>query len=377
MGVHCAPASKISRNKTPEICSITLFGAKGDGKTNATQAFKAALASGCKDVYIPGGTYIVGPDSINIPSNVTIRGAGNASVLRLAPGTGTLIKAGKGCSFSNFTIDCIKGKPGKIQEGVLVVPAGADGVTIKSISIKDSQRVAVLGDHANDLTVQDCSFRNVLMGVHFLFSSRVKVINNKLEDVRHSAIRWWGNLKFESKNMSDLTITGNYIKNTGHDEMLKDYSGAAISGTGAVHVIMANNIVDGAKDVGFDLEWCDDSVITGNIARNCQNAGIALFYGCKHVSITGNTIINDYKHKTAVLEGFWVRAGIWLAYPNRQEYKEDHGHRDISITGNTIYCVDDNRRSIWIGEESENIVMSGNALSGGRIYDDRKTPAVN
>lgn len=70
--------------------NVTDFGAVGDGITDSTAAFKAAIASGAKSIYIPTGTYLT--DFTNptyrtdgilfIPSGVEFFGDGESSVLR-------------------------------------------------------------------------------------------------------------------------------------------------------------------------------------------------------------------------------------------------------------------------------------------------------
>jgi hypothetical protein len=70
-------------------------------------------------------------------------------------------------------------------------------------------------------------------------------LNNTVINARVHGIQFWGNWKFESKMMHDLLIANNYVKNGG---------GGAIWGTGATRVILTGNIVDGAHDVGLDLE---------------------------------------------------------------------------------------------------------------------------
>jgi hypothetical protein len=350
--------------------SITRFGAVGNGKANCTRAIAAALASGAKDIYVPAGTYVIGPGMVSVPAGVTIRGAGRSSVLRAADGSKTLLAVKKDCTLRDFAVECKDDKPGTIHEGTILAGSGADNVTIDSVVFRDCGRVSVLADHANGLAVRNCDFGNVLMAVHLVFSSRAKILNNSIVNARHSAIRWWGNVSFNQKLTSDLTISGNYVRNTGHGENISDYSGAAISGTGAVRVVMANNIIDGAMDVGLDLEWCDDSVISANTVRNCHNAGIALFFGCKRVSITGNTVLNDYSYAQPP-SGFWVRSGIWLAPRSPKEYAADQGHRDVTVVGNTIFCAEGERRSLWISPESSGVTIGQNAISGGKVYDER------
>jgi hypothetical protein len=82
------------------------------------------------------------------------------------------------------------------------------------------------------------------------------------------------------------------------------------------------------------------------------------------VSITGNTVINDWKFDENP-DGWWCRAGIWLTYPNRETFPNDHGHRDITIVGNTIHNVGDYRRPIWVGAEADSIMIGWNTITGG------------
>jgi hypothetical protein len=63
--------------ESPDIVSVLSFGAKGDGKTDDTQAFQKALDSfGTKGgtVYAPRGVYFFA-GSLNIPKAVTLKGA--------------------------------------------------------------------------------------------------------------------------------------------------------------------------------------------------------------------------------------------------------------------------------------------------------------
>jgi hypothetical protein len=171
-------------------------------------------------------------------------------------------------------------------------------------------------------------------------------------------------MKWLGQKSEDVIVTGNYVKNGGH---------GAIWGTGVTRAVFANNIVDGASDVGLDLEWSEDSVITANTVRNCANAGIALFFACRRIGISGNTILNDHPMpepgKTAP-GGWWVRSGIWLTSPDRKKFPEDSGHEAITITGNTITGDGLRRRGIWIGRESRTITLGANTFSNLGVEHD-------
>jgi hypothetical protein len=60
-----------------DVVSVTAFGAKGDGKTDDTEAFQKAMDSfGTKGgtVYIPRGTYLLN-GSLNVPPAITLKGS--------------------------------------------------------------------------------------------------------------------------------------------------------------------------------------------------------------------------------------------------------------------------------------------------------------
>lgn len=333
------------------------FGAKGNGVTNDTQAFKKALASGRKDVYIPAGKYLIGPETIAVPAQIILHGDGAASVLKLAKNTGVIFKLGKSVTINRVAFDGKDGKSGGVPDGVLSLPNKTKDIVIDSVSFLNCDRACIVTDHSDDLIIQNCTFRNIGLAISLVFSQRVKITGNSVFNARLHGIQFWGCYDWKSKDGADIIITGNYVKDGG---------GGAIWGSGTTRAVIANNIVDGAKDVGIDLEWCDDSVISGNTVRNFENAGISLFFACRRVSITGNTIINDrpIADPNAV---FWIRAGIWLTDPNRKSYQDDHGHKDIAITGNVINCAGGNRRAMYIGAESENVTITGNTTQGGEI----------
>ena len=352
------------------------LGAKGDGKTNDSAAFAKALAAGGR-VHVPAGTYVLGPKPFDLPENVVLEGDGRATVFQPAPGTAELFRLKHGAQIRNLSIDGRNVKSGSVGDGLIVVRY-ANGCVIDAVSVKDCDRACVMTDHGHELLIQNCDFRNIGLAISLQFSNRVKVLDNTVENARVHGIQFWGNWKYESIQSEDLIFANNYVKDGG---------GAPIWGAGGRRIIMTGNIVDGAKDVGLDLEWCEDSVISGNIARRCVNAGISLFFACKRISITGNTVINDRpvseKDKAAIFTvlqrkltdkeknlPWYVRSGIWLTPPNRQKFKADHGHEDITIVGNTIHTADDGipRRDIWIGAEAKNVRIESNTLSGHGIW---------
>ncbi len=363
--------------------NVMSFGAKGDGESNDTAAFAEALAQG-GSLYVPAGTYLIGPEMLDIPKNLVLRGDGRATVLKAAPETTTLFLLASGAQLRDLAIDGKNVEPAGAARGLIVI-ARADGCVIDSVYVTDCDRPCVMSNHANDLLIQNCDFRKVGWGVSLQFSNRIKVLGNTVVDARGHGLQFWGSAgsgkgkECERIESEDLIFANNYVKNGG---------GAAIWGSGGRRVILNGNIVDGCHDVGIDPEFCEDVVITGNVTRNCRNAGISLFFSCKRVSITGNTIYNNSvpndKQKAAIFSvlqrelteeemdlPWYVRSGIWLTSPNRQKMATDTGHENITIVGNTIYTEDGDgipRRDIWIGAEVKNVRIEGNTLSGKGVY---------
>ena len=332
------------------------FGAKGDGQSNDTAAFTKAFQAGL-DVYVPAGKYLV--DSFELPAKAYLHGAGAAATLILRKGQKGIF-AGSHCRISNLSFTGQEkaapkreGKP-KMRQALLTIRK-QNQVTIDHVSMKDYRHTGVRTDNAKDIRITDSHFEDMDWAMNIVFTSRVHVANNRVINTRRHGIQFWGNWEWKNKAMADIVLVGNYVKNGG---------GGPIWGTGATRVVMANNVIDGAEDIGLDLEWCDDSVITGNTVRNCRNAGIALLYACKRISITGNTVHNDRAIEGK--ESWWVRSGIQLSYPNRKVYNDDRGHEGVTIVGNTIHCAPGERRGVWVGSEVKNVRISDNVITGGK-----------
>ncbi len=343
--------------------SVADFGATPDGKADSTPAFTKALAAG-RDVYVPPGRYRV--TDLKLPGETFFHGAGAASVIILAKGEGAVRVADR-CRINDLSFtgeEEFKG-PNDSESKALIHLGAGKGITLDNIRVTNYKYTAVTSDHGTDLRILNSTFEKVNWAITLVFTKRVLVSGNRVIETGQHGIQFWGNWKFERKECEDLTFTNNYVKDGG---------GGPIWGTGATRVVYANNIIDGAKDVGLDLEWCDDCTITGNTVRNCLNSGISLFYSCRRVSITGNTVINDRPVEksefpaTDPRSSYFVRSGIWLTYPNRDTFKNEPGHRDVTIVGNTIYCAEGERRAIWIGSDSDNVLLSANTLRGGNVW---------
>lgn len=93
--------------------SVKMFGAAGNGTADDSQAFREAMGSGGKTVFVPAGTYRV--SGIKVPSNTRLIGAGkDITIIKLtdnAPATANVITnmgwsgGNKNIILSDFTVD--------------------------------------------------------------------------------------------------------------------------------------------------------------------------------------------------------------------------------------------------------------------------------
>jgi len=335
--------------------SVADYGAISDDDTDDTAAFAQAFAAEVKDLYVPPGTYIVG--ELALPDNTYVHGGGTATVLQLAEGAAYVLQMGNHTSVARLRVDGADAATDSWLNGLIRLPSVKE-VSLTNLVIENYQGSAISTDHAEYVTIRDCRMQNLACAVMIVFSQRIRVLNNTVLDCSRHGIQFWGNWHFERKECSDLLIQGNYCRDAG---------GGPIWGTGAVRVVANDNIVVNAEDVGIDYEWCDDSVICGNTVIGAVNAGISLFYACKNIAITGNTVvIRD------LAQG--KQTGIWLTGTNRKEFEEDYGHRNVTIVGNTIRGEGPHKAGIAIGAESRDIVIAHNTLKNADIVDNSERP---
>ena len=338
--------------------NVRNFGATGDDSSDDTAAFVKALKAG-RNVYVPEGVYRV--DTIDLPDNTFLHGAGRASVIRCVHrgDTSVGLNLGSSCRVSNLRFtstepfqDWMTGAGG--TAATILKAHRKQDIEIDHVQIDDYLHLGIfIGEGCADVRITNCTFERLFQSMELDNCQRIHVIGNRIREMRGHGIQFWGQSNFTRMLCQDLVFANNYVYRGGS---------GAIWGTGARRVVMSGNIIDGAKDVGLDLEWCYDCVITGNTTTNCWNAGIALFLSCKNVAITGNSVfISD--------EGQEGRHdGIMLTGVNRKLFRKDFGHRQVSITGNTIYAQSRGRHGISIGSGQE-IVCDANVMHNADILD--------
>ena len=296
--------------------SLLAFGARPDGSEDAAPAFRKAVEAGAKTILIPAGTFAVG--ELALPDSVSLRGVGEES--RLIPfgeKPKFVIRGGSNAMFSDFSVD-LGGK--KVQALFFL---RARNVTVSRVFIRNSTAFGINFDHVDNALIENCVIRDTHTGIMQTYCSNVRTMRNTVTGSIKHGIQFWSQDHWRPEARTrNLWFCDNYVKN---------------SPTG--------------------------------------DGGISLFFSCRNVTITGNTVVNNRVYDKEP-GGYWVRAGIWLTYPNTGTFKNDTGHENITIAGNTIVNGPGPRRPIWVGS-GRNILIRNNNIDRGMIYHGGKHGAAD
>ncbi len=341
--------ASLEDQESSTIHDIKSFGAKGDGKTDDSNAFIKAVASKAGHIFLSKGSY-----RISKTIHLTLSEIGTTSIV--GDGSARVVMAGKGPAFffhgsHNSTADpkgfkdivwnqermpLISGFEirGANAEAIGLQVEGTMQATITSLLIRRCQHGIVLSKRNRNPIISHCHiYHNLETGIFFdrVNLHQAIISNNHISYNPHAGIKIWGG------EMRNFQITGNDIEYN-YDE---------------------NN--EGSADILIDN----------------QEKGTSFREG----SITGNTIQARPSPKGAnvrILGGEnYLSGGLLAITGNLLGSQQDGIHLDrcrgVSITGNSLYSATD--RTLRV-ERSNNIVFSGNTIDwnpssrGKRYYGD-------
>lgn len=345
---------KVESPTSKDVLNIDVrnYGAVGDGTTDDSAAFEKAFAAASKaispaTVFVPGPfRYVIA--NVSLPTNSTLTGhpagiqhapvgeeadsldAGapdGAPVIVMHGSAAFAIQVNSSTALSAIRFEgSSRDTHSPITSGLVHSPHISD-VVIERCSFADTSRGGIITDHTHHFSFRNNVFTNVGEGMDIQFSHDGMITGNLLQNISHHGIQFWGNFNNKVQDSSNLTFAHNTVKNVS--------GGADIWGTGAIGVTFESNDVDGAGDVALDCEWCTGVLLRNNTVRNGHNAAISLFQSCNNVTITNNSIwMWEDEADTSGL-GY----GIWLTGTNAAKLPGDIGHRNVSISGNTIYAL--------------------------------------
>jgi parallel beta-helix repeat protein len=294
-----ATASPIQA-KAGQIANVKTYGAVGDGVTNDTDAFNAALESlanaGGGRCLVPKGTYIISASGITsrVNSGVHLVGEGHASILKIAAmPTGPLIRGdGNDWSIENLALDMGDYVPSTNRPAI---SCRGDNWRVANCAILKIGRVgiSVIGgsnwsierNHINKTTPAQILNESILVTKYGdTRATNARIIDNVCEG---SGILFWG---FKS------TIARNHITGAGFGAGI--FTGRLMN----CHTMqIRDNVCSGGRGFdenrtwvsGFEL-WAPDSVIANNTAYD--NDGTGIIVGGQNCIVIANHCYNNGVH---------------------------------------------------------------------------------
>lgn len=296
------------------VFNVRDYGAKGDGLQDDSSAFAAAVtAAGTGTLYIPAGTYLISSE-ILLNDGMTVLGEGYNSCLKRRTGSAAYlvnifaIRSGQHIRISNVRID------GQKQDIIDNHVATAQNGSHMYTTCND---IFITGDTSRDNPSREISIDNCWL---------------------HDA--YYGNV--EADDVDGLTITNCHIYH-GRDNQIN----GRVNGYGGYcrNVTVSNNLVYGQGPIDTQNQFSGIQflrgqylTITGNTVYGLGNTetgegnGIGL-EGCRHVTITGNTVHHCLQQGVKVdrtVEGqpaYWDQTETYL----KNEY--------VFYAGNKFYAL--------------------------------------
>ena len=245
------------------------FGAVGDGATDSTAAFVAALQSGAGEVYVPTGTYALASNlSATLVSSVVFHGPGK--ILYTGATNNTLPLMTVETAGYSFTVDGLS----------------FDGDDKIASGLRVYNTAAVVVNTLPNCTINDCTFFQFRMNVSGIWNQGafisgsfqlVTISNNRVRKITRAA----GTGTPGSSGTDGISVT-NYNATKFVRECLH-YGNSYTEITGGDLVGSANNVdYDGFKffapdPTNFSGQYAQSTVNSyGNTYRNCRGRAIKI-----------------------------------------------------------------------------------------------------
>ena len=264
-----------------------------DDQEEINNAIAALPASGGEIVILDGTYNITAKINVN-KNNVSIRGNGNATVLKRmwnssSPEGVITLTSAEGCRVQNLQID-------GNNSGYGIYLSSSSNNTVTGITCNNNKYYGICLDSSNDNTITENTCNNNSDGIRLYSSSNNNTITgNTCNNNNVNGIRLYSS--------SNNTITGNTCNNNNNNNGIYLYES---SNNNTVTGNTCNN-----NSIGIDLYSSSDNTVTGNTCNNNNIDGIYLSSSSNNNTIIGNTCIrgtgqtNDYNSSqfTILLSG--------------------------------------------------------------------------
>ena len=332
-------------------CSITSFGAVGDGVTNNASAiqnaFKYAAANKCTAL-IPAGTFAYrGTLTAN---GIAVTGTGAGSILKAQDTNNeALTLTGNGGSISNLVLVGTGTKRNVTYQAAMIWVNRATNFTVQNVLINGGSCVGIFDAGGQGGLIQNNTVENTLAdsitntnGANNIVVKANHVINSGDDGISNNSYL------SDPVTVHSITVQGNTIM---HNKW-----GRGLEVSGGTNISFLGNYVDnldGYSDmyIASEGEWKTQNVATITVRGNTfmdggPNQGSAIIYNSEPgsttvsgVTISGNQFVNP-KFVAVQLAGSGSETGIVIQ--NNTDYSKSafgsSSNHNVSVTetGNSV-----------------------------------------
>lgn len=350
-----------------------MFGAKGDGVTNDTQAFKDAMIYASENglvVDVPTGVYIV--SQINVRNNVHIRGKGESTIIKHIDASAQYTNVIVINEADNVIIEnlCVDGNAsGQTYQGKMGFQIlTTNHATIRNVIVKnvngDGITIGYTGYLAKNVTVDKCTTsgcsRNEIVLQH---CEGVRVVDTVLNGGVNSSALLDIEIHANNDYIKDVVFDGCTMIQTGErvklltNKYTTSFSHIAFNNCyikGAVGVMMFNNVsfTECVITQGVEIVGCEDVTFNHCIVNRASGTALYVYasegyypknirvYGCTFKDSNYGVLLGDTSY--VVVHGCTIKGcktGLNIFYKNDNTVIEScfiyNNTTGILYTGNT------------------------------------------
>jgi len=320
-GAGAAPRTIDSRLK--DTVSVKDFGAKGDGASDDRDAIVTALsASVGKVLYFPPGIYVIG-SGFTIPSNSTLIGEYDKSVIRFKdqvwPSSDGIIGT---VLTTNIEIDSLvfdRAATSTIENRVpALVVFRSNTLRFRRCVFRNIRGICMnLSTDVDDIVIDGCRFLECGGSPGDSTGRRQAIAFSSTPNERRTRNVMIKNCYFFKQALDCISIAD--CDNVAITDNLTDesYSFAYSNPLPyyTTNVLIANNVIRNTSEFGaltdvppapIDMPSARGLTVIGNTIYDCDSTAIGIFSNSRDVLVSGNNIINPMRASIAFSAGIYV-----------------------------------------------------------------------
>ncbi|MFT4690610.1 MAG: polygalacturonase [Limisphaerales bacterium] len=371
--LQCLVACLFASSTTGKEFDITAYGATADDATDDTTAIEKTLEAcgkaGGGTVFIPAGTFILsrrGPESpiLEVPSDTTIRGEGNASILKYDPkvnqsnfwrmigapvkgGTTNVMIRDLHLDGSNTHPRYDKGKTPEHNAGLWFYNKKHPivNVTVMNVFAENfSGDCMAFSMNCRGITIRDCTLRNFIrQGIQMGGSpgSRDYLVTG-CRDLEHSVQPGGSTIHVEhARGLKNVIIENNQCRKS-------------ILAGGVDGMIIRGNTIDG-RLVG---NGNSNLIVQDNIVRGLKKGSVVQLGYTKGLTFRGN-----------IIQGGEGTVGLYVWGNSR--YNKQPGE-NVIISDNQITALE---KAIYLNG-AKNVKIHGNILNAPKLFSATRAEGI-